>query len=113
MKNYYRIMLGKKSMYAEEAHKGNFIGAGWLPDIDLTNKLPDNWREFNKKYIPVYLEQNPGKTKVSKEISFFAPKVKAVILSARLLAIMNIKKVQPNRIAALSVGSPIPFPEMR
>jgi len=65
MKNYYRIMLGQKSMYAEEAHKGNFIGAGWLPDIDLTNKLPDNWREFNKKYIPVYLEQNPGKTKVS------------------------------------------------
>jgi restriction system protein len=65
MKNYYRIMLGKKSMYAEEAHKGNFIGAGWLLDIDLTNKLPDNWRKFNKKYIPVYLEQNPDKTKVS------------------------------------------------
>jgi restriction system protein len=65
MKNYYRIMLGRKSVFAEEAHKGNFIGAGWLPDIDLTNKLLDNWREFNKKYIPVYLEQNPGKTKVS------------------------------------------------
>jgi len=65
MKNYYRIMLGRKSIYAEEAYKGNFIGAGWLPDIDLTNKLPDNWREFNKKYIPIYLKHNPGKTKVS------------------------------------------------
>ena len=51
MKHYYRIMLGQKSIYAEEAYNGNYIGAGWLEDINLTNKLPDNWREFNKKYI--------------------------------------------------------------
>ena len=65
MKNYYRIMLGRKSVYAEEAHKGNFIGAGWLKDVDLTNKLPDNWRDFNSKFIPLYFEKNPDKTKVS------------------------------------------------
>lgn len=58
-------MLGKKSIHAEEAHQGNYIGAGWLPDVDLTNKFPDNWREFNKEYIPIYLAQNPDKTKVS------------------------------------------------
>lgn len=58
-------MLGKKSIHAKEAHDGNYIGAGWLSDIDLTNKLPDNWREFNKKYIPIYLEQHNDKTKVS------------------------------------------------
>jgi len=65
MKNYYRIMLGQKSMYAEEAHKGNFIGAGWLEDMDLTNKLSENWRDFNKAMIPVYLEKYPDKTKVA------------------------------------------------
>lgn len=65
MKNYYRIMLGKKSIYANEAYKGNFIGAGWLEDIDLTNKLIDNWRDFNGKFIPLYLEKNPDKTRVS------------------------------------------------
>jgi len=65
MKNYYRIMLGKKSVYANEAHKGNFIGAGWLEDINLTNKLFDNWREFNKKFIPIYLKKHSDKTKVS------------------------------------------------
>lgn len=65
MKNYYRIMLGQKSVFAEEAFKGNFIGGDWLPDIDLTNKLPENWRDFNKKFIPIYQEVNPGKTKVS------------------------------------------------
>lgn len=65
MKSYYRIMLGKRSKYATEAQAGNFIGAGWLPDIDLTNKIADNWRNFNSQYIPVYLVEYPGKTKIS------------------------------------------------
>lgn len=65
MKNYYRIMLGRKSAYAEEAFKGNFIAAGFLKDKDLTHHLPDNWRDFNKEFIPLYLQQNPDKTKVS------------------------------------------------
>lgn len=65
MKNYYRIMLGRKSAFAEEAYKGNFIGTGFIHDIDLTNRLPENWRDFNKEFIPLFLEQNPEKTKVS------------------------------------------------
>jgi len=65
MKNYYRVMLGQRSIYADECYKNNFIGAGWLEDVDLTNKLPDNWREFNKKFIPLLLEKDPSKTKVS------------------------------------------------
>lgn len=65
MKNYYRIMLGQKSVYAKQAYEGSFIGAGWLPDIDLSGKLPDNWREFNKTYIPLYLRENPEKKKVA------------------------------------------------
>jgi len=58
-------MLGRKSIYAEEAYKGNFIGAGWFENIDLTNKLPENWRDFNKVMIPVYLKESPGKSKIS------------------------------------------------
>ncbi len=65
MKNYYRIMLGQKSVYADEAYKGNFIAGGFIKDRDLTHHLPDNWRDFNKKFIPLFLEQNPGKTKIS------------------------------------------------
>lgn len=65
MKSYYRIMLGRKSIYADEAYKGNFIGAGWLEGMDLTNKLSDNWREFNKKFIPIFLEKHIDKTKVT------------------------------------------------
>lgn len=65
MKNYYRIMLGRKSIYAEEAYKGNFIGVDFSLDVDLTTKLPDNWRDFNKEFIPIYLEKHPDKTKVA------------------------------------------------
>ena len=58
-------MLGQKSIYAKESYEANFIFAGWLEDIDLTDKLPDNWREFNSTFIPLYLNKHPDKTKVS------------------------------------------------
>jgi restriction system protein len=65
MKNYYRIMLGRKSVFAEESYKGNFIGADWFEGIDFTNKLPENWRDFNKEYIPIYMQMYVNKTKVA------------------------------------------------
>lgn len=69
MKRYYRIMLGAKSKHANECYKGNFIGAGFVFDTDLSTQLPDNWREFNQKFIPVWLEKNPGKSKVAAGLS--------------------------------------------
>lgn len=65
MKRYYRIMLGQKSKHAEEALKGNFIGADFGINVDLTKELTENWREFNQKFIPVYLQGHPEKTKVA------------------------------------------------
>lgn len=65
MKEYYRIMLGRKSVFADECFKGNFIGADFLSHKNLTGKLPDNWRNFNQQFIPVWLKQNPDKTKVA------------------------------------------------
>lgn len=65
MTDYYRIMLGKKSMHVDECVQGGFIGAEFDIHEDLTNQLPENWRDFNKKYIPEYLKNVPGKTKVA------------------------------------------------
>ena len=65
MKRYFRIMLGQKSIYADECYKGNFIGVDFLPDIDLNGQLPDIWRDFNQKFIPIYLEKKPEKSKVA------------------------------------------------
>ena len=65
MKDYYRIMLGRKSMHASEAFEGGFIGAGYGITEDLSQKLPDQWRDFNKAFIPVYLAKHPKKNKIS------------------------------------------------
>src|SRR5438876_4761347 len=64
MENYYRVMLGKKSKFAEQCFVGNFIGADFGITEDLSQKLPD-WRAFNKQFIPVFLAGHPDKTKIS------------------------------------------------
>lgn len=64
MKNYYRVMLGQKSIYAQECFSGNFIGADFGINQNLTGKLPEEWRQFNKEFIPVFLSKNPDKTKI-------------------------------------------------
>lgn len=65
MKSYYRVMLGRKSVYAEECFAGGFIGTDFNIHEDLSRKLPEEWREFNKQYIPVYLAKHPDKSKIS------------------------------------------------
>lgn len=64
MKSYYRVMLGKKSAFAEQCFAGNFIGADFGIKEDLSRKLPDEWRAFNKQFIPVFLAGHPDKTKI-------------------------------------------------
>lgn len=65
MKNYYRVMLGKKSAFAEKCFVGNFIGTDFEIAQDLTGKLPEEWRTFNKEFIPVLIAVRPDKSKVS------------------------------------------------
>jgi restriction system protein len=58
-------MLGKKSVFAEQCLAGNFIGVDFGIAKDLTRDLPDEWRVFNKQFIPVYLTGHPNKSKIS------------------------------------------------
>ncbi|RUP39154.1 MAG: DUF1016 family protein [Acinetobacter sp.] len=63
--SYYRIMAGARSVFAQEFLEGGFIAANWNIDQDLTADLPDDWREFNHRFIPVYLKALPEKSKIS------------------------------------------------
>ena len=65
MKNYYRVMLGRKSAHAAECFAGGFIGTDFDIHEDLSRKLPDEWREFNKLFIPIFLKNRPDKTRIS------------------------------------------------
>jgi restriction system protein len=64
MKSYYRVMLGKQSIHAAACYAGNFIGTDYEIFQDLKSELPDDWRAFNKKFIPIFLAGHPDKTKI-------------------------------------------------
>ena len=69
MKQYNRIMLGRGGMYVEECVRDGYIGVDFNIYEDLSAALPENWREFNKRYIPVFMEANPDKSKVAAGLS--------------------------------------------
>lgn len=64
MRQFYRVMLGKKSIHASECFRGGFIGADFGIVHDLTPDLPGEWRDFNAKFIPIYMSKHPDKTRV-------------------------------------------------
>lgn len=65
MRNYFRVMLGRKSVHANDCHKDGFIGTDFDLHEDLSRKLPEEWRVFNKTFIPVLLANEPERSKVS------------------------------------------------
>jgi restriction system protein len=58
-------MLGAKSMYADKCYNDTFIGADFNIDWDLSKVLHENWREFNKEQIPLWMKNHPSKSKVA------------------------------------------------
>ena len=64
-----RIMLGKGGCFLDECLEGGFIGADFEITEDLSDNLPEDWRAFNKKYIPVWIGKHPGKSNVSAGLS--------------------------------------------
>ena len=65
MKKYNRVMLGRGSMYAKMCREGGYIGANFEINVDLSDSLYENWRDFNAKFIPIWMENVPGKSKTS------------------------------------------------
>ncbi|WP_224772670.1 endonuclease NucS domain-containing protein [Pelagicoccus enzymogenes] len=65
MKSYNRVMAGQQSVYSDRCYKEGFIGVDYGIREDLTGRLPDNWREFNKEFRPIYLEKHPGKSAIA------------------------------------------------
>ena len=69
MKNYYRVMLGRNSVYAQECREGSFIGTDFGIYQDLSGELPERWQDFNQKFRPVWMDMHPGKTKIAAGLS--------------------------------------------
>ena len=69
MKKYNRVMLGRGGRFAEQCRKEGYIGANFEIHVDLSDSLFDNWRHFNKKFIPMWMENVPGKTMTAAGLS--------------------------------------------
>lgn len=67
--NYYRIMLGEKSKYAEKCFDHGFMGADFDIKYDLTDVLTDDLKSFNAHFVEKFLEINPIKSKISASLS--------------------------------------------
>ena len=65
MRSYFRVMLGRRSVFAEQCFAGDFIGVDYSIAEDLSQKLPEEWRVFNRQFIPVFLAGHPDKTRIS------------------------------------------------
>jgi restriction system protein len=65
MKSYYRLILGGRHSHAQECFDGGFIGVDFGIDQDLTRRLPEEWRAFNKDFIPIYLKSHPDKSRIA------------------------------------------------
>ncbi len=69
MKKYNRVMLGQGSMYAKMCREEGYIGADFDINIDLSDSLYENWRDFNAKFIPIWMENVPGKSKTAAGVA--------------------------------------------
>lgn len=65
MKKYNRIMLGSGGRFADACREEGYIGANFDLPFDLSDSLFENWRDFNAKFIPVWMEKHPDKSKTS------------------------------------------------
>ena len=68
MKQYNRVMAGKQSVHAAQCFQEGWIGVDYDFVVDFTGQLPENWRESNRTFVPVYLTQHPNKAKVAAEL---------------------------------------------
>jgi restriction system protein len=65
MMRSFMVRLGRQGAYIETCLQENFVGVNYDINVDLTGKFPEEWRECNAEYIPLWLERHPGRHKVA------------------------------------------------
>ena len=65
MTRFCRIILGKGHSYAADCFERGFVGVNFDFDEDLADDLYEDWREFNKEFVPKLIERSPDKSRVT------------------------------------------------
>lgn len=64
-RRFWKVMLGAKSSHAAVCRSEGFVGTDFGVKDDLTGRLPDTFRQFNKEWVPYFVDRKPEKGKVS------------------------------------------------
>lgn len=62
-------MLGRAGRFAKMCREEGYIGANFDIHKDLSDSLPENWRQFNEMTIPIWLESNPEKSRTAAGVA--------------------------------------------
>ena len=62
---YMRLRTGRDHQWFKDFYTNNYIAVGFGLDINLSDSLYENWREFNKKFIPEIIKREPSKSRVA------------------------------------------------
>lgn len=65
MTRYFRVMLGPRGSFLQDSLNGNYIGVNFDIPQDLSNSLPDDWRAFNQRFIPIWMQNVPGRSRIA------------------------------------------------
>lgn len=65
MTRYYKCALGQGASHFAQASSESWVGTGWLENLDLSGRFHDNWRDFNKEFIPIAMNDYGITSKVS------------------------------------------------
>jgi len=65
MSYFVRVMLGEKSIHAENCFRDGVIGTDFDLLTDLTQMLKDSWIDSKRELTELYKQSNPGKSPVS------------------------------------------------
>jgi restriction system protein len=65
MKAYNRVMAGSRSVHANQCFNEGFIGVDYQISTDLTGRLPEDWRDFNREFVPIYMQSHPDKSRIA------------------------------------------------
>lgn len=69
MTRYRRIRLGTQGSNLEQCMKEGFAGLDFGLPKDLTGELGPDWRDFNRRFIPIWVDYHPGKNRRSGGLS--------------------------------------------
>lgn len=72
MKKYYRFKIGRDCEHTDLFRMDGFVGVNFEIDVDLSDSLCENEKDFVSKFIPVWMKNKPGQSEFAAKLACVA-----------------------------------------